>query len=107
MTETNNSSKQCRACGKTDVELMRCAQCKLTFYCGQDCQKKHWPEHKQLCKETAKAKQGEQPNAKKTNTNEEGLDAFGKLKHIGSGNFSEIFKTTSKKDGKVYAIKQV
>ena len=76
MTETNNPSKQCSACGKTDVELMRCAQCKLTFYCGQDCQKKHWPEHKQLCKETAKAKQGEKPNAKNKNTNEEGLDAL-------------------------------
>jgi hypothetical protein len=26
---------------------------------------------------------------------------------VGSGNFSTIFKTTSKKDGKMYAIKQI
>jgi serine/threonine protein kinase len=35
------------------------------------------------------------------------LNEFGKLTHLGSGNFSEIFKATSKKDGKTYAIKQV
>lgn len=28
------------------------------------------------------------------------------MEHIGTGNFSTIFKATSKKDGKVYAIKQ-
>ena len=88
MTETTNTSKQCSKCGKTDGELKRCAQCKLTYYCGQDCQKQHWPEHKQICKETAKANKGEDSSTKKKNTNEEGLDAFGKLKHIGSGNFS-------------------
>jgi len=28
------------------------------------------------------------------------------MQHIGSGNFSAIFKAISKKDGKMYAIKQ-
>ncbi|KAI3324399.1 hypothetical protein HD806DRAFT_522187 [Xylariaceae sp. AK1471] len=27
-----------------------CANCKLVSYCGRDCQKKHWTEHKKACK---------------------------------------------------------
>jgi serine/threonine protein kinase len=35
-----------------------------------------------------------------------GIDEFEKLTHLGTGNFSTIFKGKSKKDGKIYAIKQ-
>lgn len=27
----------------------KCGQCKSTVYCGRECQKSHWPEHKKHC----------------------------------------------------------
>jgi hypothetical protein len=35
------------------------------------------------------------------------MEEFGKLEHIGTGNFSMIYKSRSKKDGKFYAIKVI
>lgn len=35
------------------------------------------------------------------------MDEFKNLKGIGAGNFSVIFRGESKKDGKIYAVKQV
>jgi len=35
-----------------------------------------------------------------------GIDEFYDIKHIGTGNFTSIFKAISKKDQQVYAIKQ-
>ncbi|CAD8069628.1 unnamed protein product [Paramecium primaurelia] len=28
---------------------LRCGQCKLVYYCGVDCQKTHWKQHKGFC----------------------------------------------------------
>lgn len=28
---------------------MRCSSCKCFYYCGKECQKKHWKSHKQYC----------------------------------------------------------
>ncbi|MCH9624968.1 MAG: hypothetical protein S4CHLAM123_01300 [Chlamydiales bacterium] len=39
----------CEKCGKTDQKLLRCVQCKSVWYCGLDCQKRDWPEHKRVC----------------------------------------------------------
>lgn len=45
---------QCGWCGvKEGPEgkvLMQCVRCKGRRYCGKDCQKKDWPEHKAGCK---------------------------------------------------------
>lgn len=38
----------CAGCG--GAGLKSCSRCKLTFYCGRDCQRRHWPSHKPLCK---------------------------------------------------------
>ena len=32
----------------------KCAKCKIAAYCSKDCQKKHWPVHKTVCKSAPK-----------------------------------------------------
>ncbi|KAF8972355.1 hypothetical protein BDZ97DRAFT_1913561 [Flammula alnicola] len=43
----------CTNCGKLgdndDVDLKKCAGCKLVHYCSQQCQKENWPRHKPNC----------------------------------------------------------
>ena len=110
-SESISIAKKCNVCQQEEGELLRCSRCKKVYYCGQECQKKDWAEHKQTCKKMNESSEGNsshnKENVEKKKAREEGLDAFGKMEHIGSGNFSVIFKTTSKKDGKQYAIKQV
>ncbi|KAF9544634.1 hypothetical protein CPC08DRAFT_755809 [Agrocybe pediades] len=36
--------------GSPDAGLRRCGGCKLSRYCGTECQTADWPRHKQLCK---------------------------------------------------------
>ncbi len=44
----------CVVCGKAD-HTRACSGCKLTAYCGKDCQKKHWPLHKVVCRARSQA----------------------------------------------------
>ena len=44
------ASYQCNGCGNTKT-MWRCSCCKLVIYCGINCQKKYWSEHKMLCNE--------------------------------------------------------
>ena len=45
----HNIQTLCAAgCGEEALE--RCSLCAGAKYCGRKCQKKHWPEHKELCK---------------------------------------------------------
>ena len=39
---------QCNKIGKTR-ELLKCGHCKIVYYCNEDCQRKHWRAHKQIC----------------------------------------------------------
>ena len=43
-------TKFCSACEKTSDALMKCRACKCVWYCDNDCQNKHWKEHKKECK---------------------------------------------------------
>ena len=36
--------------------LSFCPRCHCAAYCSKECQKKHWPEHKTVCKQAKKAK---------------------------------------------------
>ena len=47
MADLLENPKICGACNKAGCEL-KCA-CKLVFYCGAECQGKHWPAHKKVC----------------------------------------------------------
>ncbi|KAG0694830.1 hypothetical protein DFH29DRAFT_1006001 [Suillus ampliporus] len=40
---------QCTQCQKTLEKLLKCSKCKGVWYCSKECQKKHWPTHKQAC----------------------------------------------------------
>ena len=41
----------CEVCAKgfKDSDLRRCTRCRVTVYCGSECQRKDWKVHKQMC----------------------------------------------------------
>jgi len=50
-----SATKRCASCGNekgpNGAPLVNCANCKLVFYCGRDCQRAHWKNggHKAAC----------------------------------------------------------
>mmetsp|Transcript_49350 Transcript_49350/g.154783 ORF Transcript_49350/g.154783 Transcript_49350/m.154783 type:complete len:571 (-) Transcript_49350:680-2392(-) len=47
-----SANDECANCKKTRdmVEtLLKCPWCRKFFYCGSECQKEHWPEHRNFC----------------------------------------------------------
>lgn len=53
-TKAKKQSKLC--CAKCKVSLTKsdafgCSRCKVTHYCGRECQVAHWKEHKKECKD--------------------------------------------------------
>lgn len=45
---------KCDRCGKTQAvlgrKLKKCTACQVTFYCGKECQKAAWKNHKHVCR---------------------------------------------------------
>jgi hypothetical protein len=41
--------KRCHTCKNKNVALVCCSRCKAVQYCGKECQKKDWKEHKKAC----------------------------------------------------------
>lgn len=39
----------CAVCGAINVKLRHCARCKSIYYCGKECQVKHWGVHRAVC----------------------------------------------------------
>jgi hypothetical protein len=37
------------SCQRSDVKLMRCAQCEETRYCSRECQVADWKAHRKVC----------------------------------------------------------
>jgi hypothetical protein len=52
-TDTNSYGLCAAECGKPAV--LRCSGCLGAFYCGPECQKRVWKQHKEQCKKAAKA----------------------------------------------------
>ena len=40
----------CHNCGTKSDKLKKCTRCGKTWYCGKECQIKHWKEHKTVCR---------------------------------------------------------
>ena len=36
-------------CGAYSSKLLQCSRCHMVRYCGQECQKRHWKQHKKEC----------------------------------------------------------
>jgi len=54
IVETRNV-QHCSNCSKSMTpdasdKVPCCSRCKFAYYCSQECQKKHWKEHKALCR---------------------------------------------------------
>ncbi|PAA81453.1 hypothetical protein BOX15_Mlig024716g1, partial [Macrostomum lignano] len=47
-SSAKSSNCRCANCGKLDA-LQRCSKCKISYYCGRDCQVNHWKKHKKNC----------------------------------------------------------
>lgn len=43
---------ECQSCHLALLGLAKCSRCKTVYYCGEACQRKDWPAHKQLCGRT-------------------------------------------------------
>lgn len=43
-------AKVCAKCQQTAEKMSVCSQCTFTRYCGPDCQREDWKEHKKVCK---------------------------------------------------------
>ncbi|KAG8959188.1 hypothetical protein FRC03_008310 [Tulasnella sp. 419] len=41
----------CHTEGTKDRRLSKCARCQSVWYCGRECQRSHWKQHKQWCTE--------------------------------------------------------
>ncbi|KAK0640404.1 Zinc finger MYND domain-containing protein 10-like protein [Lasiodiplodia hormozganensis] len=49
--ETAEDEDICAKCSKkAGVKLKKCARCLRIKYCGSECQREHWAEHKLVCK---------------------------------------------------------
>lgn len=48
-TKTPKNITSCASCNKAN-STQRCSKCKEVYYCGRDCQQKHWAIHKTHCK---------------------------------------------------------
>lgn len=48
----------CASCKKYEPiegpKFPECARCKVEIYCGRDCQRSHWPDHRKICKQVTK-----------------------------------------------------
>ena len=47
---------KCAFCKKLSDNLKNCSRCGKVQYCDQDCQMRHWPEHKKVCVESVSLK---------------------------------------------------
>jgi hypothetical protein len=42
--------KRCAVCGIPLADVKQCGGCRKVAYCSRECQRKHWPQHKEECR---------------------------------------------------------
>ena len=52
MSDLISEPPKCENCGEGACK--RCSSCQTSWYCGRECQVKHWSKHKENCKLIAK-----------------------------------------------------
>lgn len=60
LKESNQSIRVCANCRKTEKDVKKldcCSACDDAAYCSRQCQKAHWPKHKELCKHNSAMRQ--------------------------------------------------
>eukprot|EP00483_Globobulimina_turgida_P001437 UN01439 len=56
---------RCGLCSKTGAARL-CSGCKITNYCSVQCQRKHWKQHKKICKSLANKQPKPMKSSKKS-----------------------------------------
>lgn len=54
---------QCEGCLRYVLHIRRCGRCKLAWYCGEACQRAHYPHHKHVCAAEAQRRVAPSPPA--------------------------------------------
>ena len=52
MDNKDITQKICVCCLKKVEGSSRCSKCRTALYCNRDCQEKHWPVHKNVCRDS-------------------------------------------------------
>lgn len=64
------SAKESAPGGGHGIKLLRCHRCKLVYYCNEDCQRKAWQLHRDVCNATEKARHEAKQVAYQLNRNQ-------------------------------------
>ncbi|RPD61881.1 hypothetical protein L226DRAFT_535256 [Lentinus tigrinus ALCF2SS1-7] len=51
----------CKVCETNPLQFKQCSGCREAYYCSTSCQRKHWPQHKPVCRARVKDMQTRSP----------------------------------------------
>lgn len=71
----NLKEEICEDCHKAPARSFTCSRCKCATYCGVDCQRSNWQEHKKVCKKQKKLLEAILEQEKNSNATEKFITA--------------------------------
>ena len=65
--ENTSSNVKCNSCWVEieDKSVKQCAKCNSVIYCGKECQRQHWNNHKAICNAISTLKKKEAENCER------------------------------------------